>query len=327
MPVGRRAWAHLARKRIQSILRVRLYASIRQLESKISEAGPVNQRAQPLAISDALHQLDSEDLLWSQRISNTTFYSLKSLVSSPQFPKRRDYVLSLYQKYHALAHNPQLCGAALEDVLETSITASHLYTFLGSRLHPLLEFGPVILPGALDSVLSLQTPACLLLVEAKNIREWVYPRSQELWGLIGKDTRLLEVNSRILPVFVTRKIPFVTYALLARLGILGLQTHHQFFAPSAAHDVTDIKSKDGLGFHDILTDLKPPDHVNRFFALTVPAQAMEFSDRFRANKDLLKEYAITRGLERSIAWPVRNSTWADFMLQLGFDEGTEDVYT
>jgi len=51
-------WTELAERRIINILNKRRVASRRQLESKISEAGPPGMRAQPHHITKALTQLN-----------------------------------------------------------------------------------------------------------------------------------------------------------------------------------------------------------------------------------------------------------------------------
>ena len=50
-------WKELAERRVRNILRQRRIASKRQLETKISEAGPPHMRANPHHVSEAIAQL------------------------------------------------------------------------------------------------------------------------------------------------------------------------------------------------------------------------------------------------------------------------------
>lgn len=93
-------------------------------------------------------------------------------------------------------------------------------------------------------------------------------------------------------------MPYMTFRFLQQLGILGYQTHKQYFKPSVDNLLRSIKDKDGLGFHDITTNLTPSPHLVNFFRSTIPAQAPEYSARFQSRGTLLRHYAVELGIEK-----------------------------
>ena len=60
-------WVDLAKRRVLKVLRLRRFASNRQLEKKISEAGPGDMRPEPMKVSTAIKQL-VDDLRIAHRI-------------------------------------------------------------------------------------------------------------------------------------------------------------------------------------------------------------------------------------------------------------------
>lgn len=281
--LDRKEWVELAERRVQRVLRQRLYASRRQLEAKISEAGPLNRRPEPVILSEAIHNLLSSGRLAQEKVANTPFFYRSDHFdhTNPAHMARRTEVLDLWSRFLSCSGNTTLCGAVLEDLVWEAIDqSSDLYTPVDSRKQPLLAFGSVVLPGALDFSLALWAPdgtSAFILGEDKNIREWIYRSSVELWQLIGKAARLARGPSRVLPVLITRKIGYSTFDFLSKAGILGFQTHRQVFHPSVESDLARIRHKDGLGFHDVTTDLVLPPGLLSLFQKTIPAQATAYA--------------------------------------------------
>ena len=61
-----RAWIEIGKKRIQQILFTRIVANPRTLEQKISDAGPFNQRTEPLYLTRARVELEREGIIDSR---------------------------------------------------------------------------------------------------------------------------------------------------------------------------------------------------------------------------------------------------------------------
>ena len=144
----------------------------------------------------------------------------------------------------------------------------------------------------LDHILFCPGRRITIGVEDKNWQAWVYPHE----FLIRKLLRSCLQNGHS-PVLVTRKIPYLTRLLFKRLGILGFETHFQYFHPSAKTELTIVKHKDGLGFAYIRFDTEPPQPLVRFFAKTVPANVDRFTETFASQEPLVREY-----VEEEIDW-------------------------
>jgi hypothetical protein len=52
--MDRQDWVAIAKRRVLKVLRRRRFASNRQLEKKISEAGPGDMRPEPMKVSTAI---------------------------------------------------------------------------------------------------------------------------------------------------------------------------------------------------------------------------------------------------------------------------------
>ena len=305
----------LSKKRIKSVLRERLYATNRQLESKISESGPFNQRCDPHVITHALRELvaSGEVAKIAHPVHQTAFYHLPEMLNKAKTRKlltaRQAVIDPLYSRYLQLAqHDSHLCGDALETVIRDGFSQVSSYLELGSKSQPLLSFGDKTLPGALDGTYMLSEKSLLLAVEAKNIREWIYPDAQQLWSLLNKANTISSPSCPVLPVLICRKIPYYAFAAFKQLGILGFEIHCQFFDPSLETELIDIKHKDGLGFHDIQTELSAPERLVRFLEKTIPDHGAEFAAKFLENKELISAVAPQLA-DKRLANSTRNTLW------------------
>lgn len=98
----------------------------------------------------------------------------------------------------------------------------------------------------------LPTSIKLMPIEAKNVRQWIYPRTQELYQLLDKSARLsvLHPDLPIMPIFVCRRVQFLTGKMAQQLGFHVIQTWRQYVRPAVAH--TD---DDGRKFEELNTEL------------------------------------------------------------------------
>lgn len=291
MSVARAARIAIGKRRLKNVLRDRLYANQRQLESKISEAGPDDQRVDPHLLSVAIKDLqNSSEIVCHTGPNGTHFFSLPQFdVRFPDDAGRKTLIDDVYSRFHRTAIQQSLCGDALETVIHASFADAGGYQEFGSRGNPLLNFGPIRLPGAVDSIQLLADPLLLVVVEAKNYREWIYPDKEQLWGLINKSLLLVDSPMPVTPLFVTRKIPYYTRLVLKEVGVLGFEMRKQYFDPSV--DVTDFRHKDKLGFHDIVADTSPSPTLTAYLAETLKVHGPTYAARFKHNAPVLRRYA------------------------------------
>lgn len=288
-------WINLAKRRIENILRARLLANEKQLESKIAEAGPEDKRCDPHIISEALRLLQKENLvLFEEGPFDSKFYYWRSAYSQSKesHTERKEYLFSLYLLYRKYSQQQALCGDCLESVIGKAISTTQLYNQVGSQKHQPIHFGDVKLSGAVDFVLIPKKMAnSAVLIESKNIREWIYPSSMELWQFIERAVTFTNTGMDTLPVFVARKIQQSTRYLFKSIGILGVDTHRQLFDPSIATELSSVRHKDGFGFHDISFETEPSAYLTSFFEKAVPRNFDTYQKSFADNRELLADYA------------------------------------
>jgi hypothetical protein len=313
-----RDWVAVAKRRVQKILRARRFASNRQLEKKISEAGPGDMRPEPMKVSTAINELVAAGNLLQHPTP-----ALGRFFSPPNFggqadADRRTEILRLTEGFHVLTRNPQACGKALERVVYAAATQAGIYTVLGTPDHPPAQgfaINGYVLERECDHILiPKESSGPKLVVEDKNLREWLHPSAEEVWGVIGKALRV----PHAIPVLICRRMHYVGFPLFRRIGMLGWQVYKQFFSPDHVTEaqLEPYRNSDLLGFSDITTDLTPPDPLINFFSSTIPANIDEFAERFESNRALLTEFAITKRLDSSIPTPDRNRLYGEFFARL-----------
>lgn len=312
-------WIELAKKRIKQVLRNRIYLNQRQLESKVSEAGPTNQRCNPHVITRALTELVRDGEVLCDSIPNyCRFFYLpqrRSASSKQFFQQRKQLIDRVYKDYLKLTSgDSKVCGDILELVMTAAISETKSY--FPAAISGQKKFGEIEINGPFDGVYFLPGSSHLICVEAKNIREWLYPSSQELWSLIHKSAQFIGSPVSPLPILVTRKIPYYAYDAFKRLGLLGYEMHRQLFAPSVADKLMEIRDKDILGFHDVSTDLRVPPGLTKFFSKTIPEQASTYSAQFAANKPIFDVYAADMANSRT-SRERRQQLWAEMKKILG----------
>src|SRR5208337_4364071 len=134
--MDQRDWVQIAKRRVLSVLRRRRFASNRQLEKKISEAGPGDMRPEPMKVSTAITELVASGSLLQHTVPDLgRFYSPSNFGGQADEDRRTD-IIRLAQEFRALTRNPQACGKALEQVVYAAATQCGLYTVLGTPEHP-----------------------------------------------------------------------------------------------------------------------------------------------------------------------------------------------
>jgi len=305
-------WVALAKRRVARALERRRFASIRQLEKKISEAGPPAVRAEPIKISKALSSLAAKSQIIPERHPNlATFYKPPNFGGADD-QNRREYILGLTRHFHKLTQDPALCGAALEQVVKAAALASEQYHVVSPAKQG-LEIDGYVIDKECDQILIPKTfigPP--IVVEDKNLREWLTPSSEEVWALIGKALRFPDA----IPVLICRRMHYVGFIVFKQIGLSCWQVFRQYFDPSVETQLVPIRHTDGLGFSDVTTALTPPAALVGFFSKTLPKYADTFRSRFEEHRPLLQRYAIELGLENDTPASSRTNLFNDFRREL-----------
>lgn len=90
-----------------------------------------------------------------------------------------------------------------------------------------------------------------VLVEVKNVREWIYPRSQELYQVLAKAAALQTTNPdhNFLPVLVCRRAHITTRFMAKDLGFFVIEARRHYLPESSLIDpvaLTELTSELGL---------------------------------------------------------------------------------
>lgn len=282
----------VSRNRIKKILRNYRTGNIRQLESKICEAGPPQMRPVPDLLTKALKSLTKEGIIRSKKVQigsgdENIFYFAEDFdfkLSSDMDRYLR--IVKLYSEFIKIVNKKENCGHVLEIIIQKAIKASKAYHFVGGPNVATnnISVNGTTIKGNFDFV--LQSNTGLIGVELKNKRKWLYPDHKDMWVAIH---RCLENNA--LPVIIARKLPYVARLIFKNTGILGYETHNQYLKPELANIMAEMRDKNGLGFADLrFTDEPEERHIN-FFKKILPNQEKDSRETFLSKKDILRKYA------------------------------------
>jgi hypothetical protein len=134
----------------------------------------------------------------------------------------------------------------------------------------------------------------------------MYPHEPEVRDMIRKCVAIDAV-----PVLIARRIPFVTFTLLSRCGVIVHQTYNQLMPASEAALAQKVKHKMLLGYHDIRLGNVPDVRLVKFVTENLPRVAASARERFREYFDLLSDYGAGMDYEAFAARVLRRSRGED----------------
>ena len=289
----------LARKRLVRVLKEHGIANARTLEQKISDAGPYNQRIDPHVLTGVRNALVREERITRLQKHNAPWFHL---ADTPDATVQQRLAEQL-PVFRGLQHGGT--GSRVGQCLEIAIyrallrqnTLDHLGSFTNlddhddSRLYskeepPQSVSGNRLTGNRRLDFLVRHPEAGWAGVEAKNVREWLYPNREEFTALFGKAVVL-----DCVPVMVGRRIPFVTFKVLSACGVVFHQTYNQLLPEANRKLAEKAKDKRLLGYHDIRVGNKPDERLLKFIGTNLPEVLPESRERFDEYKDLLKGFA------------------------------------
>ena len=289
----------LAYKRLENILTKYGIANARTLEQKIADAGPSNQRIDPHILTQARRTLVREGRIEQITQNGAPWYYLAN--TPRQIVERRlEEQLPIFR---ALQHGD--LGLRMGQCLEIAIykallrqdTLEHLGRFKNLEEHddsrpyskeePPQSISGNSLPGdqRLDFLIRHQE-AGWAGIEAKNVREWLYPDREEITDLLRKAIAL-----DCIPILIARRFPFVTFKVLSACGVVFHQNYNQLLPEADRALAEKAKDKRLLGYHDIRVGNQPDARLIKFVTTTLPQILPEARKRFEEYKDLLDDFA------------------------------------
>lgn len=191
---------------------------------------------------------------------------------------------------------PSLIGRGGEWAVQASLREASTRAFLVPEL-PTVEipnvrtlFGAPVPIGPLDNAARLMVDGgrvVQLVIEVKNVREWLYSSSQEVFQLLAKASALQEQNKDqlIVPVLICRRSHATLMRMAFDLGFYIIPTFVQYvYAPYFADNEKRLKYlaeiNTELRYNIKLAD-KPVPHLVRQLSLTLPGVAQRQAERWR----------------------------------------------
>ena len=289
----------IAQTRLVRILGRHGIANARTLEQKISDAGPYNQRIHPHVLTGVRNELVKEGRIVRLQRQNAPWFHLPETPEATVQQRLAEQLLV----FRAFQHGDtgSRIGQCLEIAIYRALLRQNNLDYLGSfvnlndhddsRLYS-KEEPPQSLSGRrlggyqrLDFLVR-SSDAGWAGIEAKNVREWLYPDREEIAKLLGK-----AVDLDCVPVLVGRRIPFVTFKVLSPCGVVFHESYNQFL-PKADQELADkARDKRLLGYHDIRVGNEPDDRLLKFIGTNLPRVLPEARERFDEYKDLVGEFA------------------------------------
>ncbi len=291
----------MARYRLVRVLSNHRVATARTLEQKIADAGPGNLRVDPHVLTPVRNALIEEGRIHVIEEGGVRWFHLPE---TPQADvrKRLDEQLPVYRRFTKGSRGKrvgQCLEIAIYKALQHQTTLEYLGAFpnlaaddhgddrLYSKEEPPQSLSGRRLAGDRRLDFLVRGPeAGWAGIEAKNIREWLYPDREEITDLLGKVVQL-----DCVPVLIGRRIPFVTFKVLSPCGVVFHQTYNQLL-PEADRELADkARHKRLLGYHDIRVGNEPDQRLLKFVGTNLPRILPAARERFDEYKDLLEAFA------------------------------------
>lgn len=270
---------------------------MRTLEQKISDAGPNPQRVDPHVLTKARNLLRDNGVLAHSIRKGVPYYHL--LATPQQEIDRRLQELGAVHDRTADRSLTVRLGQTLEIAIFRALKQRPEFTFLGGfpdlsdhddsalyrKEEPPTTVSGRSSSGPVDFLVLHPPPAGLAAIEAKNVREWMYPDRPEIIDLLWKSVQLDAV-----PVLIARRIPYVTFSILNPAGVLFHQVFNQLYPDADAETASLAKDKNLLGYHDIRLGNTPDQRLRKFLLDDLPTLLPKARACFDEYKDLLTAF-------------------------------------
>jgi hypothetical protein len=283
----------IARRRLMKNLGSLTVASMRTLEMKIADAGPPGMRVDPHIITAARNELIEEGLV----VRKQAIWYHRADADTQAVADKLTTLIPLHDRTAAQPFTMRL-GQTLEIAVFKALNESNLH-FVGgfpdldghddsalySKEEPPRAFSNRRMPGERRFDFLAFHSSGPIGIEAKNIREWLYPDREEVRDLLHK-----AAVADTVPVLIGRRIPYVTFRLLWACGALLFENFNQLYPWSDAALAADVQQKDNLGYHDVRVGSDPNPRLLKFVTETLDAKAEQARERFNQYRDLIEEF-------------------------------------
>lgn len=237
-------WFLEGKNALLDLLSERLVIPWFEAKSRISSTGWKSfRKVQPLQLHEARKSLANAGLIIEERSAHAIPVVTVRIPFPPHSKRKitrlRGLRRKLYRKYLSWANDEKLCGKYAERVVFESLKAAQSEAGIyvpPQALGNVDRLKGVNVPrGPLDSfAYILELPDLgsdvTLLVEVKNINDWIYPWTKELWELLVKAAHLA-TNFAVLPVLVCMRSAYPCFNMAKDIGFFAIQMWSQLFNP------------------------------------------------------------------------------------------------
>ena len=290
----------LAKSRLRDVLSRRVVATVRILEHEICDTTgqPLEPRilgmARKTLIRDGelIEIVRANDPSWFHlpdappmdvQVRIATLAAVLRELSRQAISRRRGQCLEL-AIYRALCAQPEARYFGRFPDFDPSVSKrENRYR----KEEPPSYIGDRAIPGERQlDFLYLHRTAGFAGVEAKNIREWIYPGADEIKELLVKCIAL-----DCVPVLMARRLPRATIEVLGECGVILHQTLNQLYHVIDKDLADRAKRQASLGFDDIRVGDEPDARLLSFIGTILPELLPGARTRFDKYQDLLAAYA------------------------------------
>jgi hypothetical protein len=192
---------------------------------------------------------------------------------------------------------PGIIGPAAERAAAASLTlaAPYGYRLLQPSGAGVTEMLGETLPGPLDNA-AIYTAlnddgspgrSVAIPVEVKNVRDWLYSSSAEVFQLLTKAVQIKQARPDIdvMPVLICRRAHITLFRMAKDLGFFVIDTRRQYILPRVPEEeVVEVRA--GLGFLDLTRQDTADERVVRRLTQTLPGYALDRADRWRETAEM-----------------------------------------
>jgi hypothetical protein len=202
---------------------------------------------------------------------------------------RKRLLLTRYLGWsHGSPSRPGLIGPAAERVVHASLIDSGTFQIANPQGGQTRRFLGYELDGALDNA-AIYTPLIdglpqqpvAVAIEVKNMRDWVYPVSEELYQILDKAAQLQRARpeSLIVPRTGMSACSHHDFSHGEGDGVFIVQTRRQYISSVDESGLGEVRAE--LGFLDLVSQTGTDPKVARLFSRTFTAQAANSASKWQ----------------------------------------------